>query len=715
MSAMTTSSVSRPWRALPWLGALLLFSLATAALAQNQADPPGRVAYVSASEGSVVFAPEGEDEWAQLPANRPLTSGDRLWSDRGARAELQLGSATLHMDGESHLGLAQLDERAAQFMLQQGVVNARVRELTQGENFEIGTPNIAFRALQPGDYRIDVDTQTQQTRVVVLNGLAAVYGEGGQSIQMGAGQQAVFAGRFLAQVQAPPFRQDAFGQWAAERNRVEDQSLAARHVPRGVVGYSQLDAYGSWGQDPAYGAVWYPRVVVQDWAPYRYGHWSWIAPWGWTWIDDAPWGFAPFHYGRWTMIGPRWAWVPGHLAVRPVYSPALVVFLGGGGSQFSLTVGSGPGVGWYPLAPGEAWWPVYRTSPRYVSYANYNINLQAYPRHYSNHVWRTRPQALTAVREDDFRRGRPVYRHWQPVEPSAVGRAQVGVVPARPEPRYSRLDREAPRGLHSTPPAAVQPGMPQRYWGNRGELPPAVRDQARAQREQDRLQRDAERAAREQIRQQDPQRGDRDQRGPREQIQRQQTDAARMQQERAQREGWQQRQHQEQVQRQQEQVQRQQDQVQRQQEQSQRQQLDRAQREAGQRAQQERAQREAAQQQRQQQEQVQRQQEQVQVQRQQQERGQREAWQQQRQQERAAREQQQQRAAREQERAQGQQPQGFNRGGQPQPVVQQPPQAQPQAPQVRERHQRGPDARGEGRGPREGDEGRGRGQGRGRD
>ncbi|HZN47340.1 MAG TPA: DUF6600 domain-containing protein, partial [Ramlibacter sp.] len=407
---MNTSLARRPWRALPWLGALLLFSLATAALAQNQADPPGRVAFVSASEGSVVFAPDGEDEWAQLPANRPLTSGDRLWSDRGARAELQLGSATVHMDGESHLGLAQLDERAAQFMLQQGVVNARVRELMQGENFEIGTPNVAFRALQPGDYRIDVDLQTQQTRVVVLSGLAAVYGEGGQSIQMGAGQQAVFAGRFLAQVQSPPFRQDAFGQWAAERNRIEDQSLAARHVPRGVVGYSQLDAYGTWGQDPAYGAVWYPRVVVQDWAPYRYGHWSWIAPWGWTWIDDAPWGFAPFHYGRWTMIGPRWAWVPGNFAVRPVYSPALVVFLGGGGAQFSLTVGSGPGVGWYPLAPGEAWWPVYRTSPRYVSYANYNINLQAYPRSYGNHVWRTRPQALTAVREDDFRRGRPVYR-----------------------------------------------------------------------------------------------------------------------------------------------------------------------------------------------------------------------------------------------------------------------------------------------------------------
>jgi len=36
-----------------------------------------------------------------------------------------------------------------------------------------------------------------------------------------------------------------------------------------------------------------------DWAPYRYGRWEYIAPWGYTWVDEEPWGFAPFHYGRW--------------------------------------------------------------------------------------------------------------------------------------------------------------------------------------------------------------------------------------------------------------------------------------------------------------------------------------------------------------------------------------------------------------------------------
>ncbi len=41
------------------------------------------------------------------------------------------------------------------------------------------------------------------------------------------------------------------------------------------------------------GTVWYPQSVPTNWAPYRDGHWAYVAPWGWTWIDDAPWGFNP--------------------------------------------------------------------------------------------------------------------------------------------------------------------------------------------------------------------------------------------------------------------------------------------------------------------------------------------------------------------------------------------------------------------------------------
>ena len=475
---------------------LLLLAFGAAAFAQAQADPPARVASLSLIEGSVAFAPPGETEWTDAVLNRPITGGDRLWTDRGGRAELHLGSAVLHVDSQSFLDLTAIDDDVMQASLNEGTVNARVRELRPGENFEIDTPQLAFRAAQPGDYRIDVDPQQGTTRVTVRHGMALVYGASGQAQQLEGAQVVTFAGRDLERVavQASPMG-DGFDRWAADRNRAEDESIAARYIPREVVGYQQLDTYGSWAQDPSYGAVWYPRVTIADWAPYRYGHWEFIVPWGWTWVDDAPWGFAPFHYGRWAMIGSRWAWCPGRIDRRPVYSPALVAFVGGGsGVNFSLSLGSGRGIGWFPLAPGEMWRPAYRASPLYVTNVNrYVVADGRRPR--GDYANRHRPAAVTAVSMEDFSRGRPVHRHWQPVSPADLGRVQVQAQPALPRP--SRVVEGRPVRSHALPPpplgvapAAVQPrgfvqnpGQPRRDFGEGRR--PAVGPRPQEQRAQE--------------------------------------------------------------------------------------------------------------------------------------------------------------------------------------------------------------------------------------
>ncbi|HSH90839.1 MAG TPA: DUF6600 domain-containing protein [Ramlibacter sp.] len=394
-----------------------------------EADPPARVAALSHMEGSVVFAPAGETEWADAALNRPVTVGDRLWTDKGARAEMHLGSAALQLDSQTFVEVVNLDDDVLQATLKEGTVNARVRQLGGGENFEIDTPQLAFRASQPGDYRVDVDPAGGTTRVTVRSGAAVVYGTGGGTMTLQAGQQIAFAGRDLQQVAVAPVADDSFDRWATARSRAEDQSITARYVPREVVGYQALDANGTWAQDASYGAVWYPRVTVADWAPYRYGRWDWVAPWGWTWIDDAPWGFAPFHYGRWAHIGSRWAWVPGRIGPRPVYSPALVVFVGGGGS---LWAGSGPGIGWFPLAPGEAWRPTYRTSSFYLR--NVNRNIVVAGGFNGNYFYQRRPDAITSVRVEDFNRGR-VHTHWNRLSSADLARTQMATHADMPAPR----------------------------------------------------------------------------------------------------------------------------------------------------------------------------------------------------------------------------------------------------------------------------------------
>ena len=169
---------------------------------------------------------------------------------------------------------------------------------------------------------------------------------------------------------------DEYDQWSYSRDRAEDESVSAQYVSRDMTGYEDLDRNGTWSDDADYGHVWVPSHVAYDWAPYRYGRWAWVEPYGWTWIDDAPWGFAPFHYGRWAYVRNRWVWAPGVVRRRPVYAPALVVFVGGSNFSGGRYYGDRGDVAWFPLAPREIYRPAYRTSDDYVRLVNVtNVNV----------------------------------------------------------------------------------------------------------------------------------------------------------------------------------------------------------------------------------------------------------------------------------------------------------------------------------------------------
>lgn len=398
---MSTPAISTPWRRL--LGAALLCAAPMLAWAQQAGDPPARVAAVGALDGQALIATGAAGNWAPAQLNWPVTTGTRLRTEAGARLELQGGWTVLRLGSRSTLDVTQLDDDTLQVALTEGSLSVRVRNLAPGERVELDTPQLAVVANQPGEYRIDVDPRADTTRVSVHSGTATVYGEAGQSTTVAARQQVLFGGRALAVVQRGGSGRDALDQWAAARDAREEQSRSANYVSREMPGYAQLDQYGEWAQDATYGSVWYPSVGVADWAPYRYGRWSWIEPWGWTWVDDAPWGFAPSHYGRWAQIGPRWAWVPGPLGRRPVYAPALVGFIGGGsgGAQWGISLGSGgPGAAWFPLAPGEYWEPHYHSSDRYRRRLNWGDGRPRGPSR--DYHFQRRPDAISVAPDGHF-------------------------------------------------------------------------------------------------------------------------------------------------------------------------------------------------------------------------------------------------------------------------------------------------------------------------
>jgi hypothetical protein len=105
-------------------GATLLTLIAANAMAQ--ADPPGRVGLLNFSAGSVAFSLAGDAEWTEAPANRPLTPGDRVYTDRSSRAELHAGAIALRMDAQTLAAIVALDDRTTRLLLSSGSMQVRV-------------------------------------------------------------------------------------------------------------------------------------------------------------------------------------------------------------------------------------------------------------------------------------------------------------------------------------------------------------------------------------------------------------------------------------------------------------------------------------------------------------------------------------------------------------------------------------------------------------
>jgi len=335
----------------------------------NAPDAPARAARPQYMTGSISIQPKGEGDWASGELNRPLTNGDNVWADKNSRAELSVGTGLIRIDSESSLTLTNIDENSVQLQLHQGALIVHVRRLYDNEVWEVDTPDQAFTVSKPGDYRFDVDPNADTTVVTVWGG-EGKSATNGTSVVLHANEQVRFTGNVISgQVHAAPALDD-FDRWASSRDQREDHSQSARYVSPDVPGSEDLDEYGTWSETPDYGAVWVPRGVAVGWAPYRYGHWIWVSPWGWTWVEDEPWGYAPFHYGRWVYWGGAWGWAPGPIYARPYYAPALVAWFGGGGFGVGVGFGGGFGYGWCPLGFGEAYVPWYHVSRGYFNRVN---------------------------------------------------------------------------------------------------------------------------------------------------------------------------------------------------------------------------------------------------------------------------------------------------------------------------------------------------------
>src|SRR3984885_426927 len=419
--------------------------------AAQDADPPSRVARIPYLVGPVSFEPASVDQWADASLNYPMTTGDNLYADSGARAVLRIGQNAIRLDSGTNFQFVNLSDSVVQSSINAGSLSVHLRHLFDGESWEVDTPNGAVTLLRTGEYRVDTDTTRNANMVTVRAGDIEVTANN-QSFPVHSGQTAYFDSSGN-----PPDVQDAnqpddFDSFISSRDRLEDVP-PPQYVSPDMVGYEDLNANGDWGNTPD-GPVWTPRVAA-GWSPYHDGYWAWVDPWGWTWVDAAPWGFAPFHYGRWAYANNSWGWYPGAVDARVYYAPALVAFVGGGGFSAGISIGGGGGglVGWFPLGPREVYYPSYQVSQTYIRQVNVtntritNINVTNI-----NYVNRS---AIVAMPQNSFSSAQPVKSVAVHLNANQILQAQVvGAAPKVVPQRASVLGRSG-GGRAAAPPAAI--------------------------------------------------------------------------------------------------------------------------------------------------------------------------------------------------------------------------------------------------------------------
>jgi FecR protein len=465
----------RPSVATLFLGLVTMTGAANAQPAPGSApsaDPPGRVGRLAFLQGTVSYHDAQQDAWSAAAVNTPITTGDSLWTEPTGHDEIAVSGTRVRMDGNTQLDVVALDDSQTRLQLDQGRLDIKTFTFDTGQPYLIATPRGTVALKDQGDYYVHAGSTGDPTVLGVRAGAAEFQSANGETVTLHSGEVAEVSGdgssMQVRRIESAPPALPAY--WAQRDQQITYASV--QYLGADVTGYEDLGAYGSWSNDPQYGEVWTPQAVSADWAPYTTGSWSYVGPWGWTWVDSSPWGFAPYHYGRWAQRNNRWFWVPPERQEHAVYAPALVAFVGGTELGVAIGAQNRRPVGWFPLGPREAYVPPYTTDRTYYQRINANARV---PEAALNDRWQRaeRHEALqanqqneplanrrfaTVMSADDFAHSRPVQQARLRVAPDRLATAPVAPVAAPPAPTMALAAQPANRPVQ--PQAANRPGQP---------------------------------------------------------------------------------------------------------------------------------------------------------------------------------------------------------------------------------------------------------------
>jgi hypothetical protein len=423
-------------------------------LPQGASAQPG-VARISDMQGAVAVQRGDSNQAVAATVNAPVLGADYVTTGDNSRAEVDLdGASSVRLGSGVQMRFSNLDAGSRRLQLAQGPVDLRVFRSNDLAT-QIDTPSISVRPREPGSYRVNV-TPDGRTWVVVRSGAADIITpQGTRTVGPGATLIAAGAASNPSISTEGAVADDAFDTWNGQRDQYWQAAAPSdTYVDPNIVGVDDLQQYGRWQDDPAYGQVWTPNSEPANWSPYQTGRWVWEDGYGWTWVAAEPWGWAPYHYGSWYRSPYGWAWYPpGPAIVAPVWQPALVAFIGfGGGSGISIALNLGdPGynVGWIPLAPFEPYYPWYGNGGYGYGGGNYynQVTVINNPGIYRNYRY-----GVTAVSGQQFASGQFGHSRRYAANQLRNARGFRGAVPLAPTAANLRFaGNSVPRQLQVAP------------------------------------------------------------------------------------------------------------------------------------------------------------------------------------------------------------------------------------------------------------------------
>jgi hypothetical protein len=205
-------------------------------------NPPARIARIRYLKGNVSFLRAGLDQWSQATLNFPVTTGNRAYTGKDSRAELEVGDYAVRLSESPDLTVTNLNDQIMQLGVNQGTLRVSIFELRSGNTVEVDTPNGALTMLEKGAYRIDVDTARTVVRV---NSGSLQLSEGSVLQTLRAGEAVNLYGQNPVQVTSiPMLGLDSFDRWCEERDHRLAAAKSTKYVSPFTPGCEDLDEIG---------------------------------------------------------------------------------------------------------------------------------------------------------------------------------------------------------------------------------------------------------------------------------------------------------------------------------------------------------------------------------------------------------------------------------------------------------------------------------------